>query len=191
MTAYKRPELLFTDLQRLRAIAKQRPLQIVLAGKAHPRDGEGKHAIEALHGHMRELAGDITVVYLPNYNMGIAAAMVAGVDLWLNTPLPPWEASGTSGMKAAFNGVPNLSVLDGWWVEGCIEGVTGWAIGAGDPGENDAGFLYDKLEQIVLPLYYDDRSGWIKVMTGAIAKNASFFNSHRMMRRYASDAYVR
>ncbi|HEY0721104.1 MAG TPA: alpha-glucan family phosphorylase [Gammaproteobacteria bacterium] len=191
MTAYKRPELLFTDLQRLRAIAKQQPLQIVLAGKAHPRDDEGKRAIAALHAHIRELAGDITAVFLPNYDMAIAAAMVAGVDVWLNTPLPPWEASGTSGMKAALNGVPNLSVLDGWWAEGCIEGVTGWAVGNGDPGENDATFLYDKLEKVVLPLYYNARSGWLTVMKGAIAKNASFFNSHRMMRRYASDAYVR
>ncbi|HEY0634183.1 MAG TPA: alpha-glucan family phosphorylase [Gammaproteobacteria bacterium] len=191
MTAYKRPELLFTDLQRLRAIARQRPLQIVLAGKAHPGDEAGKRAIEALHAHIRELAGDISAVFLPNYDMAIAAAMVAGVDVWLNTPLPPWEASGTSGMKAALNGVPNLSVLDGWWAEGCLEGVTGWAVGDGNAGENDAASLYDKLEQVVLPLYYDDRHGWLAVMRGAIAKNASYFNSHRMMRRYASDAYVR
>ncbi len=191
MTAYKRPELLFTDLKRLRAMARQRPLQIVLAGKAHPRDTEGKRSIETLNAHIRALAGDITAVFLPNYDMAIAAAMVAGVDLWLNTPLPPWEASGTSGMKAAFNGVPNLSVPDGWWAEGCIEGVTGWAVGNGDPGENDAAFLYDKLERVVLPLYYDNHPGWLAVIKGAIAKNASFFNSHRMMRRYASDAYVR
>lgn len=191
MTAYKRPELLFTDLQRLRAIAQQRPIQIVLAGKAHPRDEEGKRTIERLHAHIRELANDITMVFLPNYDMAIAAALVAGVDVWLNTPLPPWEASGTSGMKATFNGVPNLSVLDGWWAEGCIEGITGWAVGDGNAGENDAASLYDKLEKVVLPLYYDNRNGWITVMKGAIAKNASYFNSHRMMRRYASDAYVR
>lgn len=191
MTAYKRPDLLFSDIARLRRIAGQRPLQIVLAGKAHPRDEDGKRAIETLHAHTRELAGDIPVVFLPNYDMEIAAAMVAGVDVWLNTPLPPWEASGTSGMKAAFNGVPNLSVLDGWWSEGRIEGVTGWAIGDGGAGENDAAALYDKLERVVLPLFYDDRNGWISVMKGAITKNASFFNSHRMMRRYASEAYVR
>ena len=191
MTAYKRPELLFSDIGRLRAIAGQRPIQVVLAGKAHPHDQDGKNAIEALHAHMRELAGDVPVVFLPNYDMALAAAMVSGVDVWLNTPLPPSEASGTSGMKAAFNGVPNLSVLDGWWSEGRIEGVTGWAIGDGGSGERDAGSLYDKLEQVVLPLYYENRAGWIAVMKGAIAKNASFFNSHRMMRRYASDAYVR
>ncbi|WP_029133728.1 alpha-glucan family phosphorylase [Sedimenticola selenatireducens] len=191
MTAYKRPDLLFSDLDRLRAIAHQRPFQILLAGKAHPHDQSGKRAIEAIHGYIRELAGTVPVVFLPNYDMAIAAAMVSGVDVWLNTPLPPWEASGTSGMKAAFNGVPNLSVLDGWWSEGRIEGITGWGIGDGGPGENDAVALYDKLEQVVLPLYYENRSGWIAVMKGAIAKNASFFNSHRMIRRYTSDAYMR
>lgn len=191
MTAYKRPELIFTDLKRLKSIAKNQPLQIVIAGKAHPNDYEGKLAIERIHAEIRELAGDISVVFLPNYDMDLAASMVAGVDIWLNTPLPPWEASGTSGMKAAFNGVPSLSVLDGWWSEGCIEGVTGWAIGNGEPRQDDAEFFYQKLEQVVLPLFYGSREGWIAVMKGAIAKNASFFNSHRMMRRYASDAYVR
>ena len=191
MTAYKRPDLLFTDRQRLKTIAAQRPLQIVLAGKAHPRDQDGKRVIEALHAHISELAGTVAVVFLPNYDMALAAAMVAGVDVWLNTPLPPWEASGTSGMKAAFNGVPNLSVLDGWWSEGRIEGITGWGIGDGEADADDASALYTKLEQVVLPLYYENRAGWVAVMKGAIAKNASFFNSHRMMRRYASDAYVR
>jgi starch phosphorylase len=191
MTAYKRPELLFSDIDRLRAVCRQHPVQIVLAGKAHPRDEDGKRAIEAIHAHIRELAGDITVVFLPDYDMALAASLVSGVDVWLNTPLPPLEASGTSGMKAAFNGVPSLSVLDGWWSEGWIEGITGWAVGDGGPGERDAASLYDKLEHVVLPLYYEDRAAWIAVMKGAIAKNASFFNSHRMMRRYASDAYVR
>jgi starch phosphorylase len=193
MTAYKRPDLLFTDLERLKAIARKQPLQIVLAGKAHPRDENGKQLIEQLCAHARELAGTITVVYLPEYDMTLAQTLTAGVDVWLNTPLPPLEASGTSGMKAAFNGVPNLSVLDGWWVEGCIEGLTGWAIGdsAGMPDHN-AQELYDKLEQLVLPLYYNaDHGGWIRVMKGAISKNASYFNSHRMMRRYATEAYAR
>lgn len=191
MTAYKRPELLFSDMARLREIARKMPLQIVLAGKAHPRDQDGKRAIEALHAHIRDLSDTVPTMFLPNYDMAIAAAMVAGVDVWLNTPLPPWEASGTSGMKAAFNGVPNLSVLDGWWSEGWIEGITGWGIGDGRSGKDDAAALYDKLERVVLPLYYENRIGWIAVMKGAIAKNASFFNSHRMLRRYTSDAYVR
>jgi starch phosphorylase len=192
MTAYKRPDLLFTDLERLKAIARKHPFQIVLAGKAHPQDESGKQMIAQLHMHARDLAGAITVVYLPEYDMALAQTLTAGVDVWLNTPLPPLEASGTSGMKASFNGVPNLSVLDGWWIEGCLEGVTGWAIGdtAGLPDDN-ARALYDKLEQVVLPLYFNDRSGWIRVMKGAISKNASYFNSHRMMRRYATEAYAR
>ncbi|MDO9011400.1 MAG: alpha-glucan family phosphorylase [Gallionella sp.] len=192
MTAYKRPDLLFSDLERLKAIARKRPFQIVLAGKAHPRDENGKQIIAQLHDHARALAGMITVAYLPDYELALAQTLTAGVDVWLNTPLPPMEASGTSGMKAAFNGVPNLSVLDGWWLEGCIEGVSGWAIdSAADLPDGDALALYDKLEQVVLPLYYDDNSGWIKVMKGAISKNASYFNSHRMMRRYATEAYGR
>jgi len=187
MTAYKRPDLLFTDLARLRAIAQERSLQIVLAGKAHPHDEEGKRLIELLHRHARELAGTITVAYLPDYDLDLALLLVAGSDIWLNTPLPPLEASGTSGMKAAFNGVPSLSVMDGWWLEGCIEGVTGWAV-------EDAGSLYQKLEQVVLPLYYgygNDPRGWVRVMKGAIGTNAAYFNSHRMMRRYATEAYLR
>ena len=193
MTAYKRPDLLFSDLERLRAIARNQPFQIVLAGKAHPQDENGKRLIEQLHAHARALAGTIPVVYLPDYDLALAQTLTAGVDVWLNTPLPPLEASGTSGMKAAFNGVPNLSVLDGWWIEGCLEGVTGWAIGdTAGMGDGNARALYDKLEQVVLPLYYGHSDGgWIRVMKGAISKNASYFNSHRMMRRYATEAYAR
>lgn len=193
MTAYKRPDLLFSDLQRLKAINKQFPIQIVLAGKAHPRDEEGKRLIEELHRFQRELAESIPIAYLPNYNMELALQLVSGSDLWLNTPLPPLEASGTSGMKAAFNGVPCLSVLDGWWIEGCIEGVTGWAVGDGEDVNafSDSAALYDKLQKSVLPLFYNDRDGWIRVMKSAISLNASFFNSHRMMRRYATEAYIR
>ncbi|MGA7181632.1 MAG: alpha-glucan family phosphorylase [Thiobacillaceae bacterium] len=193
MTAYKRADLLFTDVARLKAIAKEHPFQIVTAGKAHPKDQAGKQLIEALHDHMRELAGVIPMAFLPDYDMALALLMVSGSDVWLNTPLRPLEASGTSGMKAAFNGVPQLSVLDGWWVEGCLEGVTGWAVGDDTPYANghDAMALYDKLEKVVLPLWYDDRAGWIAVMKGAISKNAAYFNSHRMMRRYATEAYLR
>ncbi|HEY8519135.1 MAG TPA: alpha-glucan family phosphorylase [Gammaproteobacteria bacterium] len=191
MTQYKRPELLFADVAALRRIASKQPFQIVLAGKAHPRDEPGKRAIERLHGLMRELTPDIPIAFLPNYSMDVALAMVAGVDVWLNTPQPPLEASGTSGMKAALNGVPNLSVLDGWWLEGHIEGVTGWAIGdGGADSSGDAAALYAKLEQVVLPLYRD-RAAWLAVMLGAISRNASLFHSHRMMRRYAAEAYLR
>ena len=194
MTAYKRPDLIFTDLERLRVIARRHPFQLVLAGKAHPQDEGGKQLIARLHEHARELANHIQIVYLPNYDFDLARMLVAGADVWLNTPLPPLEASGTSGMKAAFNGVPNLSVLDGWWLEGCIEGATGWAIESKGALDGDARSLYDKLQNVVLPLYYDQadgRSGWLRVMKGAISRNASYFNSHRMMRRYATEAYLR
>lgn len=193
MTAYKRPDLLFSDPARLGAIARRRPFQVVLAGKAHPHDEGGKQSIRQLLAQSRALAQFLRVVYLPDYDMDIARLMVAGVDIWLNTPLRPLEASGTSGMKAAFNGVPSLSVLDGWWIEGCIEGVTGWAIGdTVEADAKDAAALYDKLEQVVLPLYDSkEPTRWTKVMKGAISKNASYFNSHRMMRRYATEAYIR
>ena len=192
MTAYKRPELLFSDLERLRTIARKTPFQIVLAGKAHPRDADGKERIARLHQALRALTPHIKSVFLPNYSMTMAQRLVSGVDVWLNTPQPPLEASGTSGMKAAMNGVPSLSVLDGWWAEGCIEGVTGWAIGDGriETSIDDARSLYDKLEQRVLPLYYEDRAGWTYVMKAAISRNGMLFNSHRMMRRYAAEAYL-
>ncbi len=193
MTAYKRPDLIFSDLGRLQAIARDQPFQIVLAGKAHPHDEIGRQLIVELHAQARALAGHVTVVYLPDYDMALAQILTAGSDVWLNTPLPPMEASGTSGMKAAMNGVPSLSVLDGWWIEGCIESLTGWAIGdaTGVPNDDIAAF-YDKLEDVVLPLYYSrSNGGWIKLMKGAISKNASYFNSHRMMRRYATEAYSR
>lgn len=197
MTAYKRPLLLFSELARLRAIAASYPLQIVLAGKAHPHDQDGKRMIHELHQMIKGLSGEISVAYLPNYDMGLGQLMTSGSDIWLNTPLRPLEASGTSGMKAAFNGVPQLSVLDGWWVEGCVEGVTGWSIGdsSQQPANGfDSQALYEKLEQVVLPLYYGyegEQTAWIAVMKGAISKNAAYFNSHRMMRRYASEAYIR
>jgi starch phosphorylase len=186
MTAYKRPDLLFEDPGRLRRIARECPIQIVLAGKAHPHDEEGKRLIALLHQRARDLEGSVRVVYLPDYDMGLAQLLVAGCDIWVNTPLPPLEASGTSGMKAAFNGVPSLSVPDGWWLEGCIEGVTGWSV-------NDAHELYDRLERVVLPLFYgnDTQHGWVEVMKGSITCNAAYFNSHRMMRRYATEAYLR
>jgi starch phosphorylase len=193
MTPYKRAGLLFSDVERLKSIARRQPFQIVLAGKAHPRDGGGKQLIERLHAWAHELQDAVPVVFLPDYDMDLARLLVSGVDIWLNLPLRPLEASGTSGMKAALNGVPNLSVPDGWWLEGWIEGVTGWAVGGEADADNarDAASLYDKLEQTVLPLYYGDRAGWSAVMKGAISRNASFFNSHRMMRRYAVEAYLR
>ncbi len=194
MTGYKRPDLLFTDMERLVGIARKQPFQLVFAGKAHPRDEQGKALIAELNGYVRQLANSIPMVFLPNYDIRMAAVLVAGADVWLNTPLPPMEASGTSGMKAAFNGVLNLSILDGWWVEACVEGVTGWAIGDDDAfgaGAGHADLLYEKLDQLVLPLYYKDRARWIWMMKEGISKIGAYFNSQRMMRRYATEAYLR
>lgn len=194
MTGYKRPLLLFSDIDRLKKLAERHPFQVVMAGKAHPKDQDGKEAIREIHDVMRGLEGIVTCAFLPNYDMQIAQDMVAGVDVWLNTPLPPMEASGTSGMKAALNGVLNLSVLDGWWIEACIENVTGWSIGVdGDGGSsaNHAADLYRKLSETILPLYYDDPARWRQMMKQAIAYIAYYFNSQRMMRRYATEAYLR
>ena len=197
VTAYKRPGLLNHDIQRLNEMARRvGPLQIIYSGKAHPSDEAGKEAIRQIFKARGDLGPEIRMAYLPNYDMDLAALLVAGVDLWLNTPLPPYEASGTSGMKAAHNGVPSLSTLDGWWQEGHIEGVTGWAIGqpsdglpAPDQSERDADDLYDKLSTTILPLFYDDRQGWTDVMRQTIAYNASFFNAQRMVQEYAGRAY--
>jgi starch phosphorylase len=193
MTGYKRPLLLFADVERLLAIADNQPLQVVIAGKAHPRDDEGKAAIRRIHELARALSGKLACVFLPNYEMQLATRLVAGVDLWLNTPLPPLEASGTSGMKAALNGVLNCSVLDGWWIEACIEGVTGWSIGpdTASSASETAADLYRKLEATILPLYYANAAGWRAMMKQSIGTIASYFNTHRMMRRYATEAYLR
>ncbi len=192
MTGYKRPLLLFEDLDRLAAIASRHPFQVVLAGKAHPRDSEGKESIRRICDLIARLRGRVACAFLPDYDMQMAMMLVAGCDLWLNTPLPPLEASGTSGMKAAFNGVLSLSVRDGWWIEACIEGVTGWSIDPeGEAPERHAALLYERLESAVLPRYHADRAGWCRMMKGAIANITSHFNSQRMMRRYASEAYLR
>jgi glycogen phosphorylase len=194
---YKRVDLLFTDIERLKAIAgKGNGLQIIYAGKAHPRDAAGKEEIRKVFHARDRLRDNIKIAYLQNYSMEIGKMMTAGVDVWLNTPQPPMEASGTSGMKAAVNGVPSLSVLDGWWIEGCIEGVTGWSIGPPDgtagasaDHSNDAAALYEKLERIVMPLFYHNRDDYLDVMRHAIALNGSFFNTHRMLQQYVLKAY--
>ncbi|MBI3583771.1 MAG: alpha-glucan family phosphorylase [Nitrospinae bacterium] len=198
-TAYKRADLLFSDIDRLKKIAKTGKLQIIYAGKSHPNDQHGKELIQRIHNYIKELKGTIDIVYLKNYNMDIALKLVSGVDIWLNTPLRPREASGTSGMKAAHNGVINFSVLDGWWIEGHIEDFTGWSIGP-VPSEvtltenldtKDADDLYSKLEKIIIPMFYNERNTWVRMMQNAIGKNAYYFNSHRMMRRYVTEAYIR
>ncbi|HDH04427.1 MAG TPA: alpha-glucan family phosphorylase [Nitrospirae bacterium] len=197
-TAYKRADLLFSDLKRLEKIGTAK-IQVIYAGKAHPKDMVGKQLIEKIFSYKQKLKGKIRIAFIQNYNMEIALKLVSGVDIWLNTPLRPLEASGTSGMKAAHNGVMNFSVLDGWWIEGHIEGYTGWAIGPApkkiEPDINmnkiDADDLYNKLETKIIPLYYNDRKTWIRMMQNAIGKNAYYFNSHRMMRRYVTETYIR
>jgi starch phosphorylase len=192
-TPYKRADLVFTDPARLVSIADAvGPIQIVFGGKAHPNDNGGKELIRRIHEAARKLADRITVVYVENYEMGIAAQIVAGVDLWLNNPMKPLEASGTSGMKAALNGVPSLSVLDGWWIEGHVEGVTGWSIGGLEPEgdqSKDANEIYLKLERVILPLYYGLPFAYAEVMRSAIALNGSFFNTQRMVEQYVRNAY--
>ena len=197
-TAYKRADLLFSDIDRLEKIGSGK-IQLIYGGKAHPKDIPGKELIEKIISYKTHLKGKIKIAFIQNYNMDIALKLVSGADIWLNTPLRPLEASGTSGMKAAHNGVINFSVLDGWWIEGHIEGFTGWAIGPAAkeivPDDNmnqiDAEDLYNKLEKVIIPLYYDDRKTWIRMMQNAIGKNAYYFNSHRMMRRYVTEAYIR
>jgi starch phosphorylase len=195
--AYKRADLLFQDMARLKRISNDAgKIQVIYGGKAHPRDNEGKELIKRIFWAKNELQHDIRVAYLENYNMALGAMITSGVDLWLNTPEPPMEASGTSGMKAALNGVPNLSVLDGWWVEGHIEGLTGWSIGEpihgrGDERDHarDARSLYDKLEHAIVPLFYHDQERFIDVMRYSIAINGSFFNTQRMVQEYVLNAY--
>jgi starch phosphorylase len=195
-TGYKRGDLLFTNLERLKQIAQRAgPIQLVYAGKAHPRDEGGKEIIRRIFEAAAALAKDVRVVYLENYDMALGKLLCSGVDIWLNTPLRPQEASGTSGMKAALNGVPSLSVLDGWWIEGHVEGVTGWAIGDLRETENDstaeAMTLYEKLERVILPLYYKEPEKYVQVMRSAIAFNGSFFNTQRMLWQYVRNAYAR
>jgi starch phosphorylase len=197
-TEYKRATLIFSDLQRLREAKRQSRIQLVFAGKAHPRDEAGKTLIKDIYEYINRLKNEIEIVYLENYDMEMSAKLTSGVDVWLNTPLPPYEASGTSGMKAAHNGVINFSVLDGWWIEGCVEDVTGWSIG---PSPNQAvseeekrskelADLYNKLEYLIIPRFYEERDNWISMMRNSIGKVAYYFNSHRMMRRYATEAYL-
>jgi starch phosphorylase len=197
-TAYKRSTLLFSNLDRLLRINQQGKIQAIFAGKAHPKDFEGKKLIGEIYGYIEKLKGGVKIVYLEDYSMGMAALLTSGVDVWLNTPLPPFEASGTSGMKAAHNGVINFSVLDGWWIEGCLEGVNGWSIGprpdesltAEERKTREVEDLYSKLSYIIVPVFYKRRNEWIKIMKNSIGKISYYFNSHRMMRKYASDAYL-
>jgi starch phosphorylase len=197
-TGYKRATMLFSNLKRLEEVNRVGKIQVFYAGKAHSNDWMGKRLIEEIHEMKEKLKDLLTIVYLENYDLQMAAKLTSGVDVWLNTPIPPFEASGTSGMKAAHNGVINFSVLDGWWVEGCIEGVTGWAIGPcpkekleeAERRRREITELYDKLQYLIIPKFYNNRDAWIGMMENSIGKVAYYFNSHRMMRRYATEAYL-
>ncbi len=188
---YKRAALLFTDPARLAAIANTAGgLQIIFAGKAHPQDGPGKALIQHVVEEAARLSNDmLRILYLENYDWELGAKMTAGVDVWVNTPRRPYEASGTSGMKAAMNGVPSLSILDGWWIEGCIEGVTGWAIEDGANDQEEAASMYRKLESAVVPLYLDAPEKWARLMRTTLAFNGSYFNTNRMVKQYNRNAY--
>ena len=194
---YKRADLLFHDLDRLASIAGQASaFQVVIAGKAHPGDEIGRETIRRIFRAIETLRGRVRIAYLADYDWELGRLMTAGADVWLNTPLPPREASGTSGMKAAVNGVPSLSVLDGWWIEGCIEGTTGWAIGdarqTDDPSRRtsfDAASLYGKMEHLVIPLFYRERERFIDIMRHSIALNGAYFTTQRMLLQYVLSAY--
>ena len=195
---YKRADLLLSDPPQLKRIASRSGrMQIIYGGKAHPRDDAGKRVIQQIVQARDSLGPEVRIVFLENYDWELARILTAGVDVWLNTPQPPMEASGTSGMKAALNGVPSLSVLDGWWIEGCLEGVTGWAIGETYPANAtpkqragcDAPSLHQKLEDIVLPTFYERREDFVRLMRHAIALNASHFNTQRMVQEYTVKAY--
>jgi glycogen phosphorylase len=188
---YKRSDLLFHDPERLVRLAHEfGGLQILYSGKAHPADEPGKAMIRHVIEVAKQLNSDaLKILYLENYEWTLGALMTGGVDLWLNTPKRPYEASGTSGMKAALNGVPSLSILDGWWIEGWIEGVTGWAIGDHDHEDGEAESLYDHLEQTILPLYTKQPEQWQRIMRSTIALNGSYFNTQRMLEQYLVNAY--
>jgi starch phosphorylase len=188
---YKRSDLLFTDPERLVRCAQEfGGLQILYSGKAHPADEPGKAMVRHVIELARQLNSDVLkIVYLENYEWSLGALLTGGVDLWLNTPKRPYEASGTSGMKAALNGVPSLSILDGWWIEGWIEGVTGWAIADHDEDASEASSLYEHLEQVILPLYYQQPDQWRRIMRSTIALNGSYFNTQRMLEQYVQNSY--
>jgi starch phosphorylase len=197
-TGYKRSTLIFSNLSRLLDVNKRGKIQMIFAGKAHPKDNNGKRLIKEIYNYASNLKDQIKIVYLENYNMDIGARLTSGVDVWLNTPLPPMEASGTSGMKAAHNGVINFSVLDGWWIEGCVEGVTGWAIGPhprelvteSERREIELHDLYSKLEYLIVPTFYRQRDAWITLMKNSISRIAYYFQIQWVMRRYITEAYL-
>jgi starch phosphorylase len=191
VATYKRATLMFTDPARLLQIAEAAGgLQILYAGKAHPQDEPGKALIHRVVEEAARSSNDLLrIIYLENYAWELGAKLTAGVDVWVNTPRRPYEASGTSGMKAAMNGVPSLSILDGWWIEGCMEGLTGWAIEDGASDDEEAQSFYRKLESAVVPLYLEAPEKWARLMRTTLAFNGSYFNTNRMVKQYNRNAY--
>ena len=182
---YKRANLVFKDLERLREIGAGK-IQFVFSGKAHPRDQGGKQLIRDIFESAHQIADEIPVAFIENYDMHTGLMMTSGVDIWLNNPIRPMEASGTSGMKAAMNGVPNCSILDGWWPEACLHGVNGWAIGNAEDDRNDdrdAENIYNVLQHDVIPLWEQEGDGWAEMMKASIAASAGF-TGQRMIQDY-------
>lgn len=201
VTAYKRNNLILRDIERLSYIAKHAgDIQIVFAGKAHPKDMVGKEMIADIvnkAGLLRDKNSGVKVAFLENYDLELAKMLVAGCDVWLNTPRRPYEACGTSGMKAGMNGVLNFSVWDGWWLEGGIEGVNGWGIGpkpawtdmTESSDEEDIEDIYGKLAYIILPMYYYHKDQWVRMMLNSIATIGPLFNTYRMVSDYICKVY--
>jgi starch phosphorylase len=190
VATYKRASLLLQNPARLVKIAEKiGGLQILYAGKAHPADNAGKGLIRDVFTEAAQVRSPfLKIIYLENYDWDLGAQLTQGVDVWVNTPRRPYEASGTSGMKAALNGVPSLSILDGWWIEGCAESITGWAIADAETEALEAESLYNKLEKVIAPLYATPIS-WARMQQHCIAMNGTFFNTHRMLRQYFTNAY--
>jgi starch phosphorylase len=197
---YKRATLLLQDEERLKRIVNDmwQPVQIIFAGKAHPNDDESKRMLQRVFNAAKDQSFGGRIAYVEDYDEQLAQYLVHGVDVWVNNPLPPMEASGTSGMKASLNGVPHLSILDGWWMEG-FNGKNGWAFSGADGPDRDAKdaqAIYDILEKEVIPLHYnvDDQGvprGWVKVMKEAIKQAGSKFSARRMVKEYAEKFYNR
>jgi starch phosphorylase len=190
VATYKRASLLLHDPARLAAFAEKiGGLQILYAGKAHPADNAGKGLIKDVYATAARLnSSALKIYYIENYDWELGALLTQGVDVWVNTPRRPYEASGTSGMKAALNGVPSLSILDGWWIEGCAENTTGWAIEDGETEAAEANSLYEKLERSIAPMYANAHA-WARMQQHCIGINGSFFNTHRMLAQYFENSY--
>jgi starch phosphorylase len=197
---YKRADLIFYDIERLKRLLNDRwrPIQIIFAGKAHPADDPGKRILQRIFNDSRNSDMGGRIAFVEDYGEQLAQYLVHGVDVWLNNPLPPMEASGTSGMKAALNGVPQLSIMDGWWMEG-YNGKNGWALGHeeidGNRDQHDAAEIFRILEKQIIPLYYNVSEegvpfGWVKVMKESIKSNAAKFSVRRMVKEYIQKYYA-